>query len=44
MMERLELSFCWTDLLAVPRLALRGQGRGTKAVQMGEATPGYHGF
>lgn len=44
MMEGLELSLAWTDMLAVPRLASRGQGRGTKAVQAGEAAPEDHGF
>lgn len=30
-MDELELSFAWTNLLAEPRVALRGQGRGTEA-------------
>lgn len=31
MMGEFELSFAWTNLLTVPRLALGGQGRGTEA-------------
>lgn len=44
MMDGLELSLAWTNLLVVPRLASRGQGRGTKAGQAGEAAPEDHGF
>jgi len=44
MVDGLKLSLAWTDPLAAPRLASGGQGRGTKAVQVGEAAPKNHGF